>query len=146
MEPESIDWPEHAKYWFFSHGGTLDPEIKKIVFGKKLQRVAERFAYARSVTQSGQWQLKRDKDELTFALENPEHGGRMRGYGELSWEHAFIEDRDNYRSQQRRNKEEVERLHSLAELVLQQQEEARQAKEREKALEARINEEIKRQV
>jgi hypothetical protein len=98
MEPESIDWPERAKYWFFGHGGTLDPETGKVVFGQKLQRAAERFAYARSTAQSGQWQPKRDKDELTFALENSEHGGRTRGYGELSWEHAFSLDRDTYRS------------------------------------------------
>jgi hypothetical protein len=98
MEPESIDWPERAKYWFFGHGGTLDPETGKVVFGQKLQRAAERFAYARSTAQSGQWQPKRDKDELTFALENPEHGGRTRGYGDLSWEHAFPLDRDTYRS------------------------------------------------
>jgi hypothetical protein len=129
----------------FRSWGTLDPETGKVVFGKKLQRAAERFAYARSTAQSGQWQPKRDKDELTFALENPEHSGRTRGYGELSWEHAFPLDRDAYRSRQRK-KEEIERLRSLEEQVLQQREEIHQAKEREKALEARMNEEIKRQV
>jgi flagellar motor switch/type III secretory pathway protein FliN len=146
MEPESIDWPERAKYWFFGHGGTLDPETGKEVFGQKLKRAAERFAYARSTAQSGQWQPKRDKDKLTFALENPEHGGRTRGFGELSWEHAFPLDRDTYRSRQRKKEEEAERLRSLKEQVLQQREEVRQAKEREKALETRLNEEIKRQV
>jgi len=32
-------WPEHAKYWFFGHGGTIDLEIGKIVYGEKLERV-----------------------------------------------------------------------------------------------------------
>jgi hypothetical protein len=32
---ESIGWPQHAKHWFFAHGGSLDPEIRKVVYGKK---------------------------------------------------------------------------------------------------------------
>jgi len=26
IEPESLHWPERAKYWFFSHGRTMDLE------------------------------------------------------------------------------------------------------------------------
>lgn len=98
IEPESINWPERAKYWFFGHGGSLDLETGKIVYGAKLQRAAERFAYARGLAESGRWQPNRDKDELTYALESTEHGGRTRGYGEVSWEHAFPKDKATYRS------------------------------------------------
>jgi hypothetical protein len=46
IAPESINWPERAKKWFFAHGGRLDLETGKLVYGPKLQRAAERFAYA----------------------------------------------------------------------------------------------------
>jgi hypothetical protein len=82
---ESLDWPERAKHWFFAHGGRLDLETRKVVYGERIQAVAERFHQARSVAQSGEWQPNRDKDELTYALRNPEDGGRTRGYGSVSW-------------------------------------------------------------
>lgn len=146
IEPESINWPERAKYWFFGHGGSLDLETGKIVYGAKLQRAAKRFAYARGLAESGRWQPNRDKDELTYALESTEHGGRTRGYGEVSWEHAFPKDKATYRSRQRKKYEEAERMRRMEEMVLESREVAREAVEREKALEAKMNEEIKRQV
>jgi hypothetical protein len=45
------------------------------VYGVKLQRAAERLAYARGLAESGRWQPNRDKDELTYALESNEHDG-----------------------------------------------------------------------
>jgi hypothetical protein len=95
---EFLDWPEHAKHWFFAHGGHLDPETEKVMYGECIQAVAERFYQARSVAQSGEWQPNRDKDEQTYALRNPEHGGQTRGYGSVLWEHAFPQDRETYRS------------------------------------------------
>jgi hypothetical protein len=98
IEPESINSPARAKFWFFGHGGRLDQETGKIVFGPKLERAAQRFAYARNAVDSGVFKPNREKDELTYALETDEHGGRTRGYGEVSWEHAFPDNRDTYRS------------------------------------------------
>jgi len=77
-----MHWPERTKYWFFGHGGTIDLETVKIVYGKKLERVGQRMAYARGLVESGTWQANREKDEPTYALETAEHGGRTRGYGE----------------------------------------------------------------
>jgi hypothetical protein len=146
IEPESINWPARAKFWFFGHGGRLDLETGKIVFGPKLERAAQRFAYARNVVDSGVFKPNREKDELTYALETDEHGGRTRGYGEVSWEHAFPDDRDTYRSRQRKKEEEAERIRRLEEYVLESRVAVREAVEREKALEARMNEKIKKQV
>jgi hypothetical protein len=146
IEPESMHWPERAKYWFFGHGGTIDLETGKIVYGEKLERVGQRMAYARGLVESGTWQPNREKDELTYALETAEHGGRTRGYGEISWEHGFPKDRPTYRSRQRKKEEEAERLHRLEAMVIESREAAREAIAREKALEERMNEEIKRQV
>ena len=135
-----------AKYWFFSHGGTLDLETGKVAYGEKLQRVGQRMSYARGLVESGTWQPNREKDELTYALETVEHGGRTRGYGEVSWEHGFPKDRPTYRSHQRKKEEEAKQLRRLEAMVMESCEAAREVIVREKALEERMNEEIKRQV
>ena len=124
----------------------MDLEIRKVVYDEKLQRVGQRIAYARGLVQSGTWQPNREKDELTYALETAEHGGRTRGYGEVSWEHGFPKDRPTYRSRQRKKEEEAERLRRLEAMVMESHEVAREAIAREKALEERMNKEIKRQV
>jgi hypothetical protein len=54
LVPESLDWPERAKHWFFTHGGYLDLKTKKVMYGECIQAVAERFHQARSVAQSGE--------------------------------------------------------------------------------------------
>jgi len=36
IKPESLHWPEHAKYWFFGHRETIDQETRKVVYGEKL--------------------------------------------------------------------------------------------------------------
>jgi len=65
-------------------------------------------AYARGLVESGTSQPNREKDELTYAMETAEHGGRTRGYGEVSWEHGIPKDRPTYRSHQRKKEEEAE--------------------------------------
>jgi hypothetical protein len=116
------------------------------VYGVKLQRAAERFAYAQGLAESGRWQPNRDKDELTYTLESTKHDGRTRGYGEVSWEHGFPKDKATYRSRQRKKDEKAERMCRMEEMVLESRKVAHEAVEREKALEAKMNEEIKRQV
>jgi hypothetical protein len=54
LVPESLDWPERAKHWFFIHGGRLDLDTGNVVYGEHIQAVAERFHQARSVAQSGE--------------------------------------------------------------------------------------------
>jgi hypothetical protein len=54
LVPESLDWTERAKHWFFTHGGRLDLETRKVMFGERIQAIAERFHQARSVAQSGE--------------------------------------------------------------------------------------------
>jgi hypothetical protein len=146
LVPESLEWPERAKHWFFAHGGSLDLETGKVVYGERIQAVAERFHQARSIAESGEWQPNRDKDELTFALGNPEHGGRTRGYGTVSWEHAFPADRETYRSRQRKKEEDRERIRRLEEGLIKTQEVAQRALEREQALKATMDEKIQKAV
>jgi hypothetical protein len=143
---EFLNWPERAKHWFFAHRDRLDLETGKVMYGERIQAIAERFYQAHTVAQSGEWQPNRDKDELTYAPGNPEHSGRMRGYGSISWEHAFPQDRETYRSRQRKKEEDRERLRKLEEDVMKTSEVARKALEREEALKATMNEQIRKAV
>ena len=83
---------------------------------------------------------------MTYALENPEHGGQTRGYGTVPWLQAFLADKDTYRSRQRKKDEEANRIHVLEQFVNESQQALLESREREKSLEARMREEIKRQV
>ena len=80
-----------------------------------------------------------EKDELTYALGTAEHSGRTRGLGRnISREHGFPNDRDTYRSQQRSKDGEAARINRLEEYVRESREALRQAQEREKDMQARM--------
>ena len=80
IEPETMNWPDRCRTWFFGAGGTLDPVSGKCIgtndrMGipvKKLQQYIE-------AAQEGTFFPDRENDELTMALGNPEHPGRTRG-------------------------------------------------------------------
>ena len=80
---------------------------------------------------------------MTYALESLEHGGRTRGYGAVPWLQAFPADRDTYRSRQRKKDEEAERIRALEQFVDESRQALLESREREKSLEARIQEEMK---
>jgi hypothetical protein len=64
----------------------------------------------------------------------------------MSWEHAFPQDRETYRSRQRKKEEDRERLCKLEDDVMKTSEVARKALEREEALKATMNEQIRKAV
>ena len=78
--------------------GSVDPNTKALVWGQAISRAAERLVRAREAVQSGEFRPNREKDELMYVLENPEHGGCMRGYGAVPWLLSFEADRETYRS------------------------------------------------
>jgi len=103
----------------------VDPENGALVWGQEISRAAERLVRTREAVQSGEFRPNRDyreKDELTYALENPEHGGRTRGYGAVPWLQSFQADQDTYRSRLRKKDEEAERIRWLEAFVLQLEE------------------------
>jgi hypothetical protein len=65
-------------------------------------------------------------DELTMALGNPEHPGRCRGYGVVSWKYAFKGNLDSYKSCKRRKEREEEHWRQMMEQRLKEQEEKMQ--------------------
>jgi hypothetical protein len=75
----SIDWPERSKNWFFVHGGSLDPETGEPVVGGQIGTVAQRLFDIVDSSTSGAFVPNREKDELTYALQTPEHPRRTRG-------------------------------------------------------------------
>ena len=52
--------------------------------------------------QSGVFQPNRENDELTRALENPEHPGRTRGKGAIPWYEWFSDWNTDYRTRARK--------------------------------------------
>ena len=63
IPPFSIDWPERSKYWFFMHGGKLDPETGEAVVGETIRRVAQRLFDIIDASASGAFVPNREKDE-----------------------------------------------------------------------------------
>ena len=58
----------------------------------------------------------RENDELTRALGNPEHGGRVRGRGVgVSWKEGFSQDEDRYgyKSRKRKKDREADQIASI---------------------------------
>jgi hypothetical protein len=43
IHPFSIEWPERSKNWFFTHGGSLDPETGEPVVGGKSEQQQKDF-------------------------------------------------------------------------------------------------------
>ena len=88
-----------------------------MIVPQDLQEAAQRIVKAVEDRAKGTFVPDREKDELTRALKNPEHGGRTRGYGAVPWKYAFPEHIDSYKSHDRRKREEAERVRRLEERV-----------------------------
>ena len=71
----SIDWPKHSKNWFFAHGGSLDPETEEPVVSGQIG-TSQRLFHIVDASASGAFVPNREKDELTYTLQTPEHPRR----------------------------------------------------------------------
>ena len=141
ITPETDDWVERARNWFYGHGGTLDSEGRCIynIRHKEDPLPIERMRKAVKAVKDGDFIPDRENDELTLALGNKEHDGRTRGTrGSQPWRTGFPEERKKYpdRSRQRRkDRAEVEadsqkeRMRLIEERLKQQQDEINALKE-----------------
>ena len=68
IHPFLIEWTERSKNWFFSHGGSLDPETGEPVVGEQIGIAAQRLFHNVDASTSGAFVANREKDELTYAL------------------------------------------------------------------------------
>src|SRR3954465_6021376 len=117
ITPQTWDWPDRSKLWLFAHGAGLDPMTGKIVAqGKwkdKIEAVTKKLIDAIEKVRKGENIPDRENDELTLALGNPEHVGRVRARPGLNKKEAWPECADTYRSHSRRKKNESDRLTEL---------------------------------
>ena len=58
-------------------------------FVEYIQRAPQRLREAMQAVAEGKFQPDRERDELTYALGNPEHPGRTRGKGVVPWKYGF---------------------------------------------------------
>ena len=76
IHPFSIEWTERSKNWLFAHGGSLDPETGEPVVGGQIKTAAQRLFDIVDASASGAFVPNREKDEMIYALQTPEHPRR----------------------------------------------------------------------
>nr|AAU44319.1 putative polyprotein [Oryza sativa Japonica Group] len=113
IEPATANWPERSKFWYYAHGGTLNPADGSLVFGYQIQEAARRLTDAVEASSQGMFRPDRDRDELTLALQTPEHPGRTRGKGVIPWKIGFKEDIHTYRSRMRSKRDTEAKIADL---------------------------------
>nr|CAE76029.1 B1292H11.15 [Oryza sativa Japonica Group] len=72
-----------------------------LVFSDQIREAASRLTEAVEASTQGTFRPDREKDELSLALQTPEHPGRTRGKGMVHWKIGFKEDIHTYRSRMR---------------------------------------------
>ena len=120
----------------------MDLETRKIAPTAKLQEAIDRLNFILSAKGSSVFRPNKEKDELAYTIGTAEHGGRTRGKGAVPWKYGFPEDIGTYKCRQRKKEELEERMRKMEDLVLKSNEALAQSQEREKAMEARMQEEI----
>ena len=91
VEPETLNWTDRCRTWFFGVGRTLDPVSRKCVWTEEQLRIpVTRLKEYIEKAQQGTFVPDKENDELTMALGNPEHPGRTRGTpGSVPWKAGF---------------------------------------------------------
>ena len=115
--PQTYDWTERSKCWLYAHGAGLDPKTWLIVAKgkrkKKIENITKELVDAIDKVRKGVYIPDRENDELTLALGNPEHVGRVRTLPGLTMKDAWPECADSYRSRSRMKKKCADRLSTL---------------------------------
>ena len=75
----------------------MEPLTGDCIYGPKIQLAAQRLQVIQAAAE-GTFQPDRERDELTYALGNPEHLGRTRGRGVVPWKYGFRDYIESYRS------------------------------------------------
>lgn len=138
IEPATMNWPERSRNWYYAHGGKLDPTDGSLVFGDAIREAASRLTEAVEASAQGTFHPDREKDELTLALQNPEHPGRTRGKGVVAWKYGFQEASHTYKSRMRSKRDTKDKLRYLEERVALQ--EIRMQEEVERRVDQRLAE------
>nr|CAE02389.2 OSJNBb0080H08.16 [Oryza sativa Japonica Group] len=87
--------------WEEMEASLIERADGSLVFGDQIREAARRLTDAVEASSQGTFRPDRDRDELTLALQTPEHPGRTRGKGVIPWKIGFKEDIHTYRSRMR---------------------------------------------
>ena len=60
--PQTLSWPKRARYYFYAHEGTLDPDTGMFVTSDVLREAAQRLEDAMRRTEEGTFQPNREND------------------------------------------------------------------------------------
>ena len=101
--------------------GKLDPLTGKVIEKASLKGADKELLAAIADAKKGLFLPDRENNELTRALKNPEHPGRIRGVGVIPWYEGFAEYNETYRSRSRKKKQEADQFQKLEEVVMKQQ-------------------------
>jgi len=128
VDPQTWDWPDRSKFWLFAHGAGLDPKTGLIVakgkWKEKIEAITPLLVDAIEKVRKGEYVPDRENDELTLALGNPEHCGRIRTLPGVTMKEAWPDCAGSYRSRSRKKKQDLDRISALerkVELLEQQQ-------------------------
>ena len=104
----------------------MDPQTGQVVaqgkWKEKIDKIVPQLVDAIDRVRKGEYHPERENDELTLALGNPEHVGRVRALGGgVTMKEAWPECADTYRSRSRKKKQELDRLSELELRVQRQQ-------------------------
>ncbi|KAK1686528.1 hypothetical protein QYE76_047376 [Lolium multiflorum] len=109
---QTWDWPERSKFWLFAHGAGLDPKTGLIVakgkWKEKIEGIVPKLVDAIEKVRKGEYIPDRENDELTLALGNPEHVGRVRARPGFTMKEAWPDSADTYRSRSRKKKKDAD--------------------------------------
>ena len=132
IEPEWMreEWELRARNWFLAHGSSYDETTGDLICSDGIRVPRENWVKVVKEIKEGKFKFTpdREKDLLTLALGNDEHGGRTRGFGpSYPWWLGFAKDQDTYRSRARAKKRQEEeqnnKLNQLLARFNQRQEE-----------------------
>nr|ABA97662.1 transposon protein, putative, CACTA, En/Spm sub-class [Oryza sativa Japonica Group] len=93
--------------------GMLNPADGSLVFDDQIREATRRLTDAVEASSQGTFRPDRDRDELTLALQTPEHPGRTRGKGVIPWKIGFKEDIHTYRSRMRSKRDTEAKIADL---------------------------------
>ena len=85
-----------------------------LVVPEHMQEVARDLVIAIDEAKQGTFQPQRENDELTRALKNPEHPGRVLGIGVVPWKVTWAGD-SSYKTHRRSKAEQDEKIHAIQE-------------------------------
>ncbi|KAJ1269819.1 hypothetical protein BS78_06G007200 [Paspalum vaginatum] len=113
ITPATHNWSYRLKRWYYAHQGTLAEDGSLIYKDEKAKELTEKVMEVVEKTARGDFIPNRENDELSFILGNPEHPGRIRGFGNKTWKDGFVADAESYKSRHRSKAIQEARVQSL---------------------------------